>query len=261
MAHRVMIVDDEPALATTLAYALKSDGFEVVTASLAQEGLALLRSQPIDLAILDVGLPDMTGFELCKAIRASAQTFCELPVIFLTARSDEIDRVVGLEIGGDDYVTKPFSPREVVARVKVILKRVQTRTSAPMVLPETATDTHSVPVARVGKPRWALIDEARAKITATPGDDAATPLDLTKSEYLILKGMLGSPERVFSRGEIMAMVSPILGASLERTVDAHIKSLRAKLRAVLPSDPIETHRGLGYSIHAHLPPHVPRVDP
>jgi two-component system, OmpR family, catabolic regulation response regulator CreB len=249
MPPRVLIVDDEPALATTLAYALKADGFEVFTAALAHEGLALLRTQAVDLAILDVGLPDMTGFELCKKIRSSSEPFANLPVLFLTARSDEIDRVVGLEIGGDDYVTKPFSPREVVARVKVILRRVQTRVAPGLPAVARLEPTAALAGITAITAGWAVIDEARAKISV-----AGDPLDLTKSEYLMLKGMLSAPERVFSRSEIMSMVSPIVGASLERTVDAHIKSLRAKLRAALPSDPIETHRGLGYSIYASIKP-------
>jgi len=221
MPARILIVDDEPAIAATLAFALKVEGFDTVHVPLAHEALRILRSEAIALAILDVGLPDLSGFELCKLLRKES----DVPVLFLTARADEIDRVVGLEIGGDDYVSKPFSPREVVARVKVILKRV-------------------LPAATPRAGRWFELDKERAAIRFL-----AQPLDLTKSEYLILKGLLAAPERVYSRGDIMAFVSPLPSSALERTVDAHIKAIRTKLRAVTGDhDPIETHRGLGYSI-------------
>jgi two-component system, OmpR family, catabolic regulation response regulator CreB len=222
VSARILIVDDEAAIAATLAFALKAEGFETVHVPLAQDGLRILRAEPIALAILDVGLPDMSGFELCKLLRKES----DVPVLFLTARTDEIDKVVGLEIGGDDYVSKPFSPREVVARVKVILKRTRPPAAAPK-----AT-------------RWFEIDGDRAAIHFL-----GQALDLTKSEYLILKGLLAAPERVYARGDIMAFVSTSPASSLERTVDAHIKAIRTKLRAVTSEhDPIETHRGLGYSI-------------
>jgi two-component system catabolic regulation response regulator CreB len=119
MPRQVLIVEDEVAIADTLLFALGSEGFEARRVTLAREALELLRQEPIDLVILDVGLPDMTGFEACKQLRR----FSNVPVMFLTARAEEVDRVVGLEIGADDYVVKPFSPREIVARVRAILKR------------------------------------------------------------------------------------------------------------------------------------------
>jgi len=125
MPH-VLIVEDEPAIADTLVYALQAEGFGVTWLSLAGEALALHEREPADLLIIDVGLPDMSGFEACKRLRR----FSDAPVMFLTARSAEVDRVVGLEIGADDYVTKPFSPREVAARVKAILKRAAPRAAA-----------------------------------------------------------------------------------------------------------------------------------
>lgn len=223
----ILIVDDEVAIATTLAFALKSEGFETRHALLAQDALQIQRSESVDLAIVDIGLPDMSGFELCKALRKVS----DIPVVFLTARNDEVDRIVGLEIGADDYVTKPFSPREVVARVKVILKRVR----APRV-------RESEPRAKAE--RWFQVDVERAKIHFL-----SSPLDLTKSEYLMLKGLLAVPGHVCSRAQIMAFISADPASSLERTVDAHIKSVRVKLRSISTSvDPIETHRGLGYSI-------------
>ena len=235
MNARILIVDDEPAIAATLAFALQREGFEPLHVALAEEGLRVVQTLPIDLAILDVGLPDMSGFELCKQIRKQS----DVPILFLTARADEIDRVVGLEIGADDYVSKPFSPREVVARVKVILRRAR-----PPRSPIALTPSPEEPVAGSPRDRWFALDPERARIRFL-----SIPLDLTKSEYLILKGLLRAPERVYSRADIMAFVSSSPASSLERTVDAHIKAIRTKLREVSPEhDPIETHRGLGYSL-------------
>lgn len=236
MATRILLVDDEPALANTLAYALTAEGFEVTSVVLGRDALTALNAKAFALAVFDVGLPDMSGFELCKELRKTS----DMPVLFLSARSEEIDRVVGLEIGGDDYVTKPFSPREVVARVKTILKRTKASSAAAA----HASPAKSKGLADDLQGGWFQVDDVRAKLFFH-----AVPLELTKSEYLILKGMIAQPERVFSRSELMSMVSPLPGASLERTVDAHVKSLRAKLRAISEVDPIETHRGLGYSLN------------
>jgi two-component system, OmpR family, catabolic regulation response regulator CreB len=237
---RILIVDDEAAIATTLAFALEAEGFATVHVLLAQEGLRIVRTEHVDLAILDVGLPDMSGFELCKLLRKEST----IPVLFLTARTDEIDRVVGLEIGGDDYVSKPFSLREVVARVKVILKRVRPEGSlaASSVAQNSAPNEPSA--TNGADARWFDIDPDKARIRFL-----SQPLDLTKSEYLILKGLLRTPERVYSRADIMDFVSSSPASSLERTVDAHVKSIRNKLRAISAEhEPIETHRGLGYSV-------------
>jgi len=221
---RVLVIEDERSIADNILYALRTEGFAVEWKSLGQEGVAALRAEPFALVVLDVGLPDGSGFERCKEIRG----FSEVPIVFLTARAEEIDRVVGLEIGGDDYVTKPFSPRELVARVKVILKRARgapTATSAP-----TTTSSFGV-------------DDKRARISYR-----GTLLELTRYEYLLLKFLVAHPERVFSRAELLEQVWDSAQTSLDRTVDAHVKSLRGKLRALSPEeDPIRTHRGLGYS--------------
>lgn len=222
MPH-ILLVEDEPAIADTLIYALTSDGMQVSHVGLGQSALARCGEAAIDLVILDVGLPDMSGFDVCKTLRRTSET----PVLFLTARADEIDRVVGLEIGGDDYVTKPFSPREVVARVKAILKR--TRTSASTEAPRQS---------------WFEVDDARCRVLF-----CGQVLDLTRYEYLLLKQLLAHPERVYPRGQLFDLVWGLSSDSLDRTVDAHVKSLRAKLRLVRADlNPIQTHRGLGYSI-------------
>ena len=224
---RILIVEDEAAIADTLVYALESEGFATTWLTLAEAALAFQAASPADLLILDVGLPDISGFEACKRLRR----FSEVPVIFLTARNAEIDRVVGLEIGADDYVVKPFSPREVAARVKAILKRTAPRPAAPM-----AAD------ARQRGPF--LLDSARVQIHYH-----GQPLALTRHEFRLLETLLGQPERVFTREQLLGACGVAAEAGYERNVDSHIKSLRAKLRQVAAAaEPIQTHRGLGYSL-------------
>ena len=215
----ILIVEDEIAIADTLLFALQGEGFGVQRVALAQEALATLRAIPIDLVILDVGLPDMSGFECCKALRR----FSAVPVMFLTARAEEVDRVVGLEIGADDYVVKPFSPREVVARVRAILKR--SRSGVALAPGEFDVDLSRLAIRYRGQ-----------------------PLKLTALEFRLLQQFAGAPERVFSREELLASVGAATDAGYERNVDTHIKSLRAKLREIAPeAEPIQTHRGFGYS--------------
>lgn len=223
MSH-ILIVEDEAAIADTLVYALQAEGFTTTWLQQAEPALALQAQSPADLLILDVGLPDISGFEACKRLRR----FSEVPVIFLTARDAEIDRVVGLEIGADDYVVKPFSPREVAARVKAILKRMAPRTTV-------AQEPASGPF---------LLDEPRAQIHYH-----GQALGLTRHEFRLLQTLLGQPERVFSREQLLDAVGVAVDAGYERNIDSHIKSLRAKLRQVVPeSEAIQTHRGLGYSL-------------
>ncbi|MFL6656430.1 MAG: two-component system response regulator CreB [Massilia sp.] len=223
MSRSILIVEDELAIADSIAYALRTDGFTPVHVALGQHALDAMRTpEPPALVVLDVGLPDMNGFEVCRLLRQ----FSNVPVIFLTARSDEIDRIVGLEIGADDYVTKPFSPRELVARIRVVLRRL-----AP------------APIAS-SPPQRFVLHEAQARI-----DYCGKALELTRYEYLLLKTLLERPSHVLSRAQLMDRVWTDAPETLERTVDAHVKSLRAKLRLVAPeSDPIQTHRGMGYSL-------------
>ena len=219
---QILIVEDEAAIADTLVYALQAEGFVTHWSSLGGEALTLLENSAFDLAILDVGLPDISGFEVCKRLRR----FSEVPVIFLTARSEEIDRVVGLEIGADDYVVKPFSPREVAARVKAILKRVAPREAPAASAPSTFK-----------------IDDAAFRIHYH-----GQALSLTRHEFRLLRTLLGQPRRVYSREQLLDALGVASEAGYERNIDSHIKSVRAKLRAIAPSEePIQTHRGLGYS--------------
>jgi two-component system catabolic regulation response regulator CreB len=227
MKPRILIVEDEPAIADTIQYALETDGFETKLLSSGQPVLSYLSEEEVDLIILDIGLPDVSGLELCKKIRLTHA----LPVIFLTARSEEIDRVVGLEIGADDYVTKPFSPRELSARVRAVLRRTNGDGPSPV---SSASAFH--------------VDEARQRILYFN-----EVLDLSRYEFRLLKTFVERPGQVFSRDQLMERAWDEPEASMDRTVDAHIKNLRAKLRVVNPDvDPIVTHRGTGYSLKEGL---------
>jgi two-component system catabolic regulation response regulator CreB len=223
LMRQVLIVEDEVAIADTLLFALSSEGFAVQRAALAGKALELLRGGGFDLVILDVGLPDMTGFEACKQLRR----FSTVPVMFLTARGEEIDRVVGLEIGADDYVVKPFSPREVVARVRAILKRSAGAGAHP----------------NGNGPDEFVVDAARLSIRYR-----GQQLKLTALEFRLLQRLVTQPLQVHSREQLLIGLGIAHDAGYERNIDTHIKALRAKLREIAPDrEPIQTHRGFGYS--------------
>jgi two-component system catabolic regulation response regulator CreB len=234
----ILVVEDEPAIADTITYALRTEGFTPVWHTTVGAARAALARETFVLLVLDVGLPDGSGFDFCRELRARHA----LPVIFLTARSEEIDRVVGLEIGADDYIVKPFSPRELTARVRAVLRRTQ----APAPAPAPAVAAHSSASAPTSAPRGPFaIDEERCEIAYR-----GTALSLTRREYRLLLALLDQPGRVFTRDQLLARAWDEPEASLDRTVDAHVKTLRAKLRAVhAETDPIRTHRGFGYSLH------------
>jgi two-component system catabolic regulation response regulator CreB len=207
----------------------------------AEDALREFAAQPPALAILDVGLPDLNGFELFKQLQALPGGR-EVPMLFLTARSDEIDRVVGLELGADDYIAKPFSPRELVARVRTILRRsVRLPAAAPATLTAAAAVAAAQPFA---------LDDERRQIRFY-----GHLLELSRYEYGILKLLVQRPGRVFTRDELLDKVWDGGSDSFDRTVDAHIKTLRAKLKAVAPNvEPIRTLRGAGYALSEELPP-------
>ena len=232
---RILVVEDESGIADTIQYVLSTDGFAPVWCSTAEQALREFAAQAPALAILDVGLPDLNGFELFKQLQALPGGG-QVPMLFLTARSDEIDRVVGLELGADDYIAKPFSPRELVARVRTILRR--------SVRPATAT---AIPPAAPARP-FAL-DEERHQIRYY-----GRVLELSRYEYGILRLLVQKPGRVFTRDELLDKVWDGGSESFDRTVDAHIKTLRAKLKAVAPElEPIRTLRGSGYALSEELP--------
>ncbi|MDP3849615.1 MAG: two-component system response regulator CreB [Luteolibacter sp.] len=224
MPH-VLLVEDEPAIADTLVYALETECFTVTHALTGTDALAAAILGNFDFAILDIGLPDMTGLEVCRRLREISA----IPVLFLTARDGELDRILGLELGGDDYVTKPFSPREIVARVRAILRR-----SAPTAQTSAAAAPTSL-----------HHDAATMRIHCL-----GTPLDLTAHEYKLLLVLMKQPGRVFTRDQLLDQAWQDPGAVTDRTVDAHIKSIRSKLRATRggAENLIETRRGLGYSL-------------
>ncbi len=226
MAPRILIVEDEQAIADNIQYALETEGFETRCLLSGMQVLPLLDHDGIDLIILDIGLPDINGLELCKEIRK----FHSLPIIFLTARAAEIDRVVGLEIGADDYVVKPFSPRELTARVKAVLRRTRQ------------------PAAQRSIIQTFQVNESKRRISYR-----GQPLALSRYEYNLLTLFIQRPGHVFSREQLMDMAWDEPEASMDRTVDAHIKNIRAKLKSITPDmDPIVTHRGVGYALKEDL---------
>ena len=226
MKHRILIVDDEPAISDNIQFVLESEGLETVRVATGLAATPIIDEDTIDLIILDIGLPDINGLDLLKEIRRTRAT----PVILLTARTAEIDRVLGLEIGADDYIAKPFSPRELAARVKAVLRRCQRTAASKSTVEAFAVNTSKRAIAFFGM-----------------------PLELSKYEYEILRRFIERKGHVFSREQLMNLVWEQPETSLDRTIDAHIKNIRAKLRAVRPDiEPIVTHRGSGYSLRDDL---------
>ena len=226
----ILVIEDEQSIADTVIHSIEREGYAAVWCERGLPGLERVKAGDCALVVLDIGLPDISGFELCKAIRAVS----DVPVIFLTARDDEIDKIVGLEIGADDYITKPFSPRELAARIKTVLRRSESpaKTSA-----EKTSPGHGLVIDPLKL--QAFFDGRR--------------LDLTRYEFSLLSLLAAHPGRVYSRETIMDAVWGGDSPSLDRTVDAHVKSLRAKFREIDGSlDPILTLRGMGYALRDDL---------
>lgn len=222
MPH-ILILEDEPTIAESLVFVLQSESFSTHWEMLAAKAIEYVKTMPVDLIVMDVGLPDMNGFEACKQLRK----FSEVPVIFLTARGAELDRVVGLEIGADDYVVKPFSPRELAARVKAILKRTRPVTAAETDVPECEF----------------IIEDDRKIIRYR-----RQSLSLTRLEFSLLQTLVTQPGRVFSREQLLDAIGVSPDVGYDRNIDGHIKTLRAKLRQIAPqAEPIKTQRGFGYA--------------
>jgi two-component system, OmpR family, catabolic regulation response regulator CreB len=230
MKPTILIIEDEGGIVDNIVYALKTEGFATLWCSTGREGLEAVTNREIELVILDVGLPDINGFELFRELKRVRN----VPVIFLTARSEEIDRVVGLEIGADDYVTKPFSPRELTARVKAVLRR--SHQQPPGAAIEGCTES---------PPGFPFRYDANKNAVFYYG----VQLQTSRYEYRLLKILIDHPGWVYSREQLMEMAWDEPDMSELRTVDAHIKNLRHKLKAIAPDcDPIVTHRGTGYSL-------------
>jgi two-component system, OmpR family, alkaline phosphatase synthesis response regulator PhoP len=223
MPKKIMVVDDKPELRTLLKSYLTQEGFDVAVASDGREALFVARREKPDLIILDVMMPEMSGYDFLRAYSREADT----PVIILTARLEENDKVLGLELGADDYVTKPFSPRELTARVRAVLRRLEKQ------------QTSEQEILREGD---IFVDQS-ARITTVRGQ----PIDLTPSEFDLLVTMMSTPGRVFSRLELLDRLQGTAYEGYERTIDVHIRNLRTKIEAD-PSSPqyIETIYGAGY---------------
>ena len=223
MPKKIMVVDDKPELRTLLKSYLTQEGFDVAVASDGREALFVARREKPDLIILDVMMPEMSGYDFLRTYSREADT----PVIILTARLEENDKVLGLELGADDYVTKPFSPRELTARVRAVLRRLEKQ------------QTSEQEILREGD---IFVDQS-ARITTVSGQ----PIDLTPSEFDLLVTMMSTPGRVFSRLELLDRLQGTAYEGYERTIDVHIRNLRTKIETD-PSSPryIETIYGAGY---------------
>ena len=240
MTRRVLVVDDEPRIRELLRAYLEADGFEVTVAGSGADALhqASRGAQAPDLILLDVGLPDLDGFDVLRTLRRTSDVY----VILVTARAEEVDRIVGLSVGADDYVTKPFSPREVVARVKTVLRRARSPRDSDAV---TSRDSGSV-LAFDGL----TIDEVRREITRD-----GIPVSLSALEFDLLRALARSPGRVFSRAQLLEEVWGYDFYGDERVVDVHVRSIRRALGddATAPQL-IATVRGVGYKFIATAAP-------
>lgn len=220
---KLLLIEDEPSICDNIAFAAKKEGFEIFSANSGSGGLKLLAQHDFSIVILDVGLPDISGFEVCKEIRKNSS----LPIIFLTGMNAEMDRVLGLELGADDYVSKPFSSRELMARVKTILRRCS---SAP-----SATQFNLSNLFKIEEERYQISLHGKQ-------------LELSRYEYLILHLLLTHKGRVYSRNEIIQLIWDEPLSSFDRTIDTHIKTIRSKIKEITPDEVIKTHRGVGYSL-------------
>ena len=227
MKQRILVVDDEPDLLELIRVTLENSGFDVETATQGAEVFAALNQCPPDLMILDLMLPDVSGIEICRKVR-STQEWADLPIIMVTARSQEFERVIGFEMGADDYVVKPFSPRELVLRVRAVLRRMEAPAEAPHEIRRGAL--------------WLDLEGYRCTV-------GELPVELTAKEFRLLSALITRPGRVLSRDRLL---DEVWGSELNvtaRTIDSHMRRLREKLGE--SGKLIETVRGLGYRLSAH----------
>lgn len=225
MAQTILVADDELHIVRVVRGYLEKAGYRVLSASNGKDALFVARHEKPDLVVLDLQMPEMDGLEFTRRVRAEMP---DLAIIMLTARVEETDRIVGLELGADDYVAKPFSPRELVARVRAVLRRSQ---AAPM----------QAEVLRVGD---VVLDNERREVTVS-----GAPVDLTPTEFELLAAMMRAPGRAFARADLLEAVQGVAFEAYERTIDAHIKNLRRKIEPD-PANPhyIITVRGVGYRL-------------
>lgn len=230
---RVLVVDDEPRIREVLQFALEREGYEVATAPDGSAALARVAEGGVDLMVLDVLMPELDGLQVCRRLRQSGSS---VPVIFLSSRTEVVDRILGLELGGDDYVPKPFSPREVASRIKAVLRR---RTAPP---PRIGGDAAANP-GELLVHGTLEVDLAKHEVRA-----GATRVDLTPTEFEVMRALLESPGRLLSRTDLITKVYKAVDGQLEvteRTIDTYVRRIRAKFRP-LGMDPVETVHGLGY---------------
>jgi DNA-binding response OmpR family regulator len=228
MAQTILVVDDEPQIVRLVRAYLEETGFRVVIASDGEQALYVARQEMPDLVVLDILMPHVDGLEFTRRIRRERN----VPIVMLTARAEETDRIVGLELGADDYVTKPFSPRELVARIRAVLRRAQAPPELPSIL-------------RAGP---LTLDRVTHAVTV-----AGQPVDLTLTEFRFLETLMTTPGRAFTRAELLEAVQGVAFEAYERTVDAHVKNLRRKIEPD-PAHPryIFTVRGVGYRLNSEL---------
>lgn len=225
--QQILVVDDEPHIRDVICFAIERAGMRPVVARSGNEAVSAFRRGRLDLVVLDVGLPDIDGLEVCREIRKTSA----LPILFLSARDEEIDRILGLEMGGDDYVTKPFSPRELVARIRAILKRTAGGTTASG--PSAILSVGDV-----------VLDRAARSVSV-----ATHPLQLTALEFAILDALMSRPAMVFTREQLMqAAYDPGIYVS-DRTIDSHIRNIRAKCAEVSDRPLVATVHGVGFRFH------------
>lgn len=228
MPQRILIVDDDPHIRQLLAFALEKAGFATAEAQDGEAALAMAADAPLDLVVLDINMPRMDGLEVCRRLRAEG----DLPILFLSSRDEEIDRILGIELGADDYVVKPFSPREVTARVAAILRRARP--------PTPKAD----PGGKLVRGRLSLDPDAWS--AAWDGQE----LTLTVTEFGILRTLAAAPSKVFTRDAIIDRLRGPGFAITDRTVDSHVRNLRAKFAGLGGHDVIETRAGVGYRLGA-----------
>lgn len=225
-APRVLLLEDDPAIARTICYALEREGIAVTHSLLIADARQQWASAAFDALLMDVGLPDGNGLDWCRELRSTGSI---APVLVLSARGEEMDKVLGLELGADDYLSKPFSPRELLARTRALLRRSR----------------QFQPAAQAQLAQALQIDEQGQRILLH-----SQTMDLTRREYQLLQSLIQSAGRILSRDALLEQIWGLGSESTDRTVDTHIKTLRAKLRERLPGqEVIITHRGLGYSLN------------
>jgi two-component system OmpR family response regulator len=224
MSKHILVVDDEARIREVLLYALEKEGFTVTAVADGPAAIAAIEAGGIDLVVLDVMLPEMDGLEVCRRLRQKGR----IPILFLSARGEEVDRIVGLELGGDDYLTKPFSPRELTARVRAVFRRVE----APAAPAEA-------------RPSVLLHGEIEVDTERHEVRYAGRVVSLTPTEFGVLGALLERPGVVLSRGQLMQRAYRYDNLITERTIDTHVRRIRAKFRAA-GGDPIATVHGVGY---------------